>query len=41
VDFRFHFGLSERGEWQGRKLISCCAQMGHPAAPYLRPKQGF
>jgi hypothetical protein len=21
VDFRFHFGLGERGEWQGRQLI--------------------
>jgi hypothetical protein len=37
VDFRFHFGLSERGEWQGCKLISGFEQMGHPAAPYFRP----
>jgi hypothetical protein len=41
VDFRFYFSLGERGEWQGSQLISCCEQMCHSAALYLRPQQGF
>jgi hypothetical protein len=41
VDFRFYFGLGERGEWQGSQLISCFEQMCHPATLYLRPQQGF
>jgi hypothetical protein len=41
ADFRFYFGLGERGEWQGGQLISCFEQMCHTATPYLRPQQGF
>jgi hypothetical protein len=41
VDFRFHFGLGERGEWQGGKPISRFEYMCYPAALHLCPQQGF
>jgi hypothetical protein len=41
VDFRFHFGLGERGERQCGKPISRFEQMCHPAALHFCPQQVF
>jgi len=41
VDFRFYFGLGERGKWQGGKAISRVEQLCHPAALDLCSQQGL
>jgi hypothetical protein len=41
VDFRFYFGLGERGKRQGGKPISRVEQLCHPAALDLCPQQGL
>jgi len=41
VDFCFHLGFGERGEWQCGKPISRLEQMGHSAALHLCPQQGL